>query len=456
MTNKPPPRLSPPWLPTSLPACPPLPPKSSAEVQDVVKAACEAAGVVDPTTRGAFFWPPSEPQTGNAPAKHEFGERMTRERMIRLNAEKGVRTLEVRNMSEVVAEAVDWLWEGFIPVGYLTIWAGESGAGKSTVLADIAARVTTGSQWPGASQSVPRPPKRVLWLSSEDSTEEMIVPRLKAAGANLSLVQEVRGVKTARGRETFSIQDDLGQLAALLRKHRANGTPVGLLVLDPITSYLNGSRLRKVDLNDAGQLRSILEPTLVLAQAEAVAVVCVTHFGKDETRKMVHRVLGSTAFVQTSRSLVTITAAPDGGQFDKVLIQAKGNLPSNVEGAWRFHTEKLTVEYDSRNRKPIEATRVVWDGVDTAVTADRLIGSSQGPVSQYATTFGLWLSTHFRFQQPSDGWLPVTTVKQTAIDEGRASRKWWDDHSGEFLEKENRSGTWMCRPKRGVPPPAKE
>jgi hypothetical protein len=56
----------------------------------------------------------------------------------------GRRALVCRSLGGVQPRAIDWLWTGWIPQGYITILAGESGAGKSTVLADIAARVTTG------------------------------------------------------------------------------------------------------------------------------------------------------------------------------------------------------------------------------------------------------------------------------------------------------------------------
>lgn len=59
-------------------------------------------------------------------------------------------------------------------------------------------------------------------------------------------------------------------------------------------------------MNDAGQLRTILEPWLILAQQHNIAIVCVTHFGKDTSRSIVHRVLGSAAFAQTCRSLIAV------------------------------------------------------------------------------------------------------------------------------------------------------
>jgi hypothetical protein len=51
-------------------------------------------------------------------------------------------------LSEVVEEAVEWLWEGRIPLGKLTVVDGDPGTGKSALTIDLAARVSTGRVMP--------------------------------------------------------------------------------------------------------------------------------------------------------------------------------------------------------------------------------------------------------------------------------------------------------------------
>src|SRR5262245_7131954 len=43
---------------------------------------------------------------------------------------------------------LQWLWERRLPVGQLTLLAGDPGTGKSLVALDLAARVSTGALWP--------------------------------------------------------------------------------------------------------------------------------------------------------------------------------------------------------------------------------------------------------------------------------------------------------------------
>lgn len=355
----------------------------------------------------------------------------------------GPRALVGRTLGTVQMRAVDWLWTGWIPKGYITLLAGETGAGKSTVLADIAARVTTGAPWPGECEQ--RDPSRVLWLGSEDSIEEMTAPRLVACGAVLDHVVEIQGVTQQGKRNTFSMQDDLEQVAYWIANAREEGRPFAILVIDPVTSYLPGQKLKKIDLNDAGQLRTVLEPWLVLAQEHNIAIVCVTHFAKDTTRSMLHRVLGSAAFVQTCRSLIAIISRDHDGPHAKAMLQVKVNLPEHPGGSWKFSTVKVDLATDPRNGKLISATRPSWEELDSALTPQNMVGGTRGPVSKYEAAFGMWLRAQF-MTTPNE-YKPVADVKSAAIAANVATARSWDEHSHTYLEKQNRGGIWWCRPK---------
>ena len=50
----------------------------------------------------------------------------------------------IRRFSDIPQNKPEWLWEGHIPRGMLTIIAGDPGQGKSAVALDIAARVSSG------------------------------------------------------------------------------------------------------------------------------------------------------------------------------------------------------------------------------------------------------------------------------------------------------------------------
>lgn len=357
-------------------------------------------------------------------------------------------TLQLRTADAVLFESVWWLWPGYLACSFLNLVVGETSAGKSTVLADIAARVTTGAPWPGEAVGARRGPGRVLWLGSEDPFEILTGPRLAACGADPRMVSEIQAVHRFNKVDSFSMQDDIGAVKTELLTAKQFGGPYAMLVIDPITSYLHGGKLRKVDMNDSGQLRSILEPWVRLAQETGIAIVGVTHLAKDTTRSMLHRVLGGGAFAQLCRSLVAVVNLPDEGPNEKAVLQVKSNLPGLVRGAWRFRTDIRHVGNDQHGR-PVTASYPDWLSYDHSLTPEALAGAARGPASRQAPAFGMWLRTVFASALPGQG-LPVTQVKALALDAKVVTLRWWDDHSSEYLDKQNVGGVWWCRPKQAA------
>lgn len=52
--------------------------------------------------------------------------------------------LKMIKMSDVQSQTVDWLWYPFIPYGKLTIIQGDPGDGKTTLVLNIAAKLSKG------------------------------------------------------------------------------------------------------------------------------------------------------------------------------------------------------------------------------------------------------------------------------------------------------------------------
>src|SRR5215510_9339709 len=92
----------------------------------------------------------------------------------------------VIRLSTVEPKDVDWLWPGRIPRAMLTLLVGDPENGKSYVTLDLAARVSTGRDWPdGATGSAPAD---VLILQAEDDPAVTLRPRLDQLGADAERV----------------------------------------------------------------------------------------------------------------------------------------------------------------------------------------------------------------------------------------------------------------------------
>jgi len=99
--------------------------------------------------------------------------------------------LSTVNLSTVEPESVRWLWQGYIPLGKVTVLDGDPGLGKSLLTLDLAARVTTGRDMPDGTPGVCG---AVVVLSAEDDLADTIRPRLDAAGAIVAQVTALEAV----------------------------------------------------------------------------------------------------------------------------------------------------------------------------------------------------------------------------------------------------------------------
>lgn len=198
-----------------------------------------------------------------------------------------------RRASDVPVGSVRWLLRGRIPRAGLSLLEGKGGLGKSTLAADIAARVSRGAPMPGETDG--QPPRAVIYLASEDSTSAVVVPRLLAAGADLELVH-VRDDDADR----WTTASGAAELEALIRE-----TNAALVILDALKDHTLGDDNAERDVRDA------LRPLVVIAKRTGVAILGIRHWTK-ATRESSARGAGSTAYRDVARSVLQLGERPDG------------------------------------------------------------------------------------------------------------------------------------------------
>jgi replicative DNA helicase len=91
--------------------------------------------------------------------------------------------LEARRASQIPVRNVEWYWRGWLPKGRLVVVSGRPGDGKTAVVLDVLARLTTGDELPDGQMAVE--PVTIGILSAEDDASDTLVPRLMAARADL-------------------------------------------------------------------------------------------------------------------------------------------------------------------------------------------------------------------------------------------------------------------------------
>lgn len=286
---------------------------------------------------------------------------------IRAACQANVPRLVLQTLSEVKEKRIEWLWADRIPKGKLTIFSGNPDCGKTTVACDLIARFTTGREFPDGAAAVPA--RDVLLLSAEDDAADTLKPRLVAAGAEASRVHIAKAVSVPSGasREVreFALDTDLHILAEAL----AENSTIGLVVIDPLSSYL-GSR----DMNKEQEVRRVLVPLRDLAESTGVTVIGIGHFSKRSDVSALHRVGGAVALTGVARAVWLFTKSPDvDGEFQMLL--GKGNLTKKRTGLRYTFGEKAV-------SAKITAPVILW-GEETTGDADSVL-SMDGEEKQSA------------------------------------------------------------------------
>src|ERR1035437_2505714 len=173
--------------------------------------------------------------------------------------------LNAPTLDGIEEESIKWLWDGFLPEK-LTVLAGAPGTGKSTLAYTFAAIVSNGGEWPDGSKAKAG---RVLLWSAEDTTPDIVLPRLKAAGANLGKVHVLESVDYDNGeRRAFDPASDIPKVRDFVLSHR----DVRLLIVDPIVSAIQG------DMNKSNEVRRGLQSLVDFAGEFGISVIGINHF----------------------------------------------------------------------------------------------------------------------------------------------------------------------------------
>jgi AAA domain len=191
----------------------------------------------------------------------------------------------------------------------LTVLAGDPGLGKSLLTINLAARLSQGGLAPE--------PANVLMLTAEDPLGQVVVPRLHAAGADMSRVH-FGSIERDRMETQILLPDDIAELGALVERTNAR-----LVVIDPLMAHLAGA----VDSWKDQKVRQALAPLQQMAEQTATAVLVVAHLNKGQSNDPLQRLGGSIGIPAAARSVLLLGRDPDGlDESRRVLAHVKNNL----------------------------------------------------------------------------------------------------------------------------------
>lgn len=257
--------------------------------------------------------------------------------------------------SDVTPRNPTFVWDGRIPLGAVTLLAGLEGLGKSTLTTLLAAQLTHGT----LEGDLLGKPGVVLFASHEDSLEETAVPRLIAAGADLSKIGFLAtDLDEATG--TLVLPDDVERLSQTIEQARAR-----LVIIDPISAYVSGAKRE----NSEQDVRSVMSACARLAKKHDAAFLCIKHLNKDEGASFLSRVSGSRGYSAAARSILAFGRDPqddDPRSPARVIAHPKCNVAPQQESL-AYAIESAVLPIDGGQ---LSTSRLVFRGLHEARAED--------------------------------------------------------------------------------------
>ena len=268
-------------------------------------------------------------------------------------------------------EITPWLWPQRIVANNINVFAGEPDMGKGLTWVDFVARLTTHQEFPDCPNDLPGPTD-VAIMSSEDDNAATVVPRLIAAGADLTHVHFVTVTENVSGtlQEGIACLDrDLPTLEELLT--RIGIGTISLVIVDPIIAFLGDA-----DPNKDRDVRPIFTRMKAFAKKNRIAWLTVNHFNKNQLATSINRTSGAKTFVSAPRCTWLFDKDPDDPT-RRLMMKGKGNLAKQGLKTLAYRINEKFIEVDGKPHsdakgRPVGVPVVLWEG-ETDHTADDVL-----------------------------------------------------------------------------------
>ncbi|MCK6461852.1 MAG: AAA family ATPase, partial [Planctomycetes bacterium] len=249
--------------------------------------------------------------------------------------------------------------------GVVAILCGAKSSGKTQIAYRIIGATTTGGTLPVDGAEVRVPLGRVLYLGAEDAPEEIIVPRLVAAGADLGNVRHLDYIENPEGvPHVLTLRHHWAEIVRhaeeMRREEREEGkAPLAAFVVDTLYSHCG------CDVNSSEEMSPVMGRLLWFAAEYDVVVLVIHHPVKIAHARASADVAGATCIGTMAR--IQLMAGTNEDKSRRALFHLDSNLGAEARPLG-YRIEAATVELDGET---FETSRVVFTG-GTDLTLDEI------------------------------------------------------------------------------------
>ena len=229
-----------------------------------------------------------------------------------------------------------YLWEGLIPLGQLTLVGGAGGAYKSTVITHVLAKLTVGE----LEGDFLGTPINVMYLTKENDPRRSMQPKIRAASGDAKrffILGSQRGLK---------FPEDTGRLIA-----HVEATETRVIVMDPLIAFLNQKRSLQ---GNYGYAVEILNDLMDECTRRDVTVIGISHLTKGKKKAETDSMVGSVGLTTTARQVLMVGKISDDLS---IVASTKANDGPTFNG-WAFSVEHRPIGRDTKTKRIIHGPHV--------------------------------------------------------------------------------------------------
>ena len=321
----------------------------------------------------------------------------------RMDKPEPERTLSLTSLASIETRRPRFLWDNMMPYGAFVLMAGKGGVAKSSFAMFLAGGITRGSI-PGHLYGQP---STVLYVSHEDSLEEIVKPRALANGVDVDKFHRL-GIasKKVAGISVPKLPEDLDLIREAVRL-----TGAKVIIIDPITSTIGGDNDKLADV------RRVVDPLNQMGQELGVTIIGIAHFRKGGGAQS-DMVSGSHAWRDASRGLWVFAKeeSMDEDADDNpptIITIDKGNGMA-VGKSYQFRTDVVTMLMDDGQEGT--TTKITWMG-NSKRSVGEIVNNEQNAVARQ----GYLAQSIKGYIDAQPGAVPTKDIEQAFGDEKPAT-----------------------------------
>lgn len=258
--------------------------------------------------------------------------------------------------SDVKPRPVEWLWEGRLEKGTTAFIQGGKAAGKSTWLRAMAAYCTGGPILPGM-KGRRKAVGNVLYFAGEQALESIVIPGLKAAGADMKKVH--CSDRQQGGGNQLRLTRDCERLARLIKK-----LDVALVVIDPIFCFLDSFANLE---GPTTPIRDFMGEVADVAADTRAVILMARNITKGPHKSALDAGRGGGELGNAARSVLHADELPCGGQYALAVVHANAAAtPPAIVYRFQGKGDSVVTEF------------VGW----SSITADELAGGEDAELER--------------------------------------------------------------------------